>query len=317
MVVVSVAAGVVAVGGAGALFACFGMGAKRHMRKDTQVTTTIFLVRHGEAIHNIAEKNARRTSAAELEQLEPVGVTPGSEAYEEIVEGARQQILQSKSFSDAALSGKGLNEAKDACEYIEALCEAGAAAPSVVFVSPLERALKTACIVFPNHPDVRVSEDLRERMTGLPCDEPSPQPVIQKRKSFQFMVWEKMDRMKGGQVEDKSKLRDRTKEALLKLLEGKHTSIGIVSHKGFLRELERGPLGHPKATEFGNCEVRVYDVTLWTTGKMRVSRRYKNFLHKSLPHAKTSPASFQPRSTQSTSVFFGRQSAVFGTRAAT
>merc|ERR1719221_217117 len=40
-----------------------------------------------------------------------------------------------------------------------------------------------------------------------------------------------------------------------------HKAVAIVTHKGFLRELERGPLGQPEASEFANGEVRMYEVT--------------------------------------------------------
>jgi len=61
-------------------------------------------------------------------------------------------------------------------------------------------------------------------------------------------------------IEEKFMLRKRT-AGLGKLLQGTDAdSVCIVTHKGFLRELERGPLGQPQASEFSNCEVRVYDV---------------------------------------------------------
>ena len=36
----------------------------------------------------------------------------------------------------------------------------------------------------------------------------------------------------------------------------------ITGHKGYLRELERGPLGHSDAELFQNCELRVYRLVL-------------------------------------------------------
>ena len=62
--------------------------------------------------------------------------------------------------------------------------------------------------------------------------------------------------------EEKSDVRKRS-EQLLRLLHAEaewkhHESIAIVTHKGYLREFERGPLGRPDAEEFGNCEVRVF-----------------------------------------------------------
>ena len=68
-------------------------------------------------------------------------------------------------------------------------------------------------------------------------------------------------------IEDRAALRLRTSRLVDLLLDlpeagGGHQVLGVVTHKGFLRELERGPLGQPDATEFGNCEVRAYSLTL-------------------------------------------------------
>ena len=39
-----------------------------------------------------------------------------------------------------------------------------------------------------------------------------------------------------------------------------------MTHKGWLREFERGPLGRPNATEFGNCELRAFQLTIGEGG---------------------------------------------------
>jgi broad specificity phosphatase PhoE len=46
------------------------------------------------------------------------------------------------------------------------------------------------------------------------------------------------------------------------LAHSQHDSVVIVTHKGFLRALERGAFGQPHATEFQNCELRVYRFTM-------------------------------------------------------
>ena len=51
-----------------------------------------------------------------------------------------------------------------------------------------------------------------------------------------------------------------------------HSAIAIVTHKGFLREFEHGPLGRPQATEFGNCEVRVYRLELGAAEHLHITR---------------------------------------------
>mmetsp|Transcript_31666 Transcript_31666/g.76839 ORF Transcript_31666/g.76839 Transcript_31666/m.76839 type:complete len:175 (+) Transcript_31666:550-1074(+) len=63
--------------------------------------------------------------------------------------------------------------------------------------------------------------------------------------------------------EQKSELRSRTKSLFRMLGQAKTArSIAVVTHKGWLRELERGPFGQPDATLFRNCEVRFYTVTI-------------------------------------------------------
>jgi len=46
-----------------------------------------------------------------------------------------------------------------------------------------------------------------------------------------------------------------------------------VTHKGFLRELERGSLGQEHAVEFGNCELRVYEVHWKSDGEVEPNAR--------------------------------------------
>lgn len=62
--------------------------------------------------------------------------------------------------------------------------------------------------------------------------------------------------------EEKSMLRKRTKKLFNLLAETECRSICVVAHKGYLRELERGPLGKVNAELFKNCEVRVYRLQL-------------------------------------------------------
>jgi hypothetical protein len=65
-------------------------------------------------------------------------------------------------------------------------------------------------------------------------------------------------------IEDKSMLRERTKRLFHLLDETDSRSICLIGHKGYLRELERGPLGNADAELFENCEVRVYRLELVT-----------------------------------------------------
>ena len=63
-------------------------------------------------------------------------------------------------------------------------------------------------------------------------------------------------------TEDDGKLRERTAELLRMLAESRHDAVAVITHKAFLRGLERGPFRQDDAVEFRNCEVRVYSTGL-------------------------------------------------------
>lgn len=150
-----------------------------------------------------------------------------------------------------------------------------------------------------NGPAIRVKKELEERRTGLLCDTHSPVEQIRSRRTFlrfslsglslektlkttnegraggiesiqEGAVWED----KSGAVavfqgddadtpvEEKDMLRERTKKLFEMLAESNSRSICLIGHKGYLRELERGPLGKADARLFTNCEVRVYRLHL-------------------------------------------------------
>lgn len=270
---------------------------------------TLFLVRHGEALHNVEEKKVQKR--AEREAI-ATGLTKGSPEFAAYVEGARNQVLKDEAFRDAPLSPAGKAQALDALAEINQLLSRGLPEPTGILVSPLQRTLQTAAMIFPKHPNVHVREELRERRTGLPCDERTHADDVYNRDTFCFMSFDKLrclDRKKnrskstmpvlddsapdGGigskfgiisnndsivemvlELEGKNQLRDRTAQIAELLRDLGGDSLAVVTHKAFLRELERGPLGRPAATEFGNCEVRVYDVTLPTEGGILAKLRY-------------------------------------------
>jgi hypothetical protein len=66
-------------------------------------------------------------------------------------------------------------------------------------------------------------------------------------------------------IEDKDMLRERTKKLFDMLSLTNSRSICLIGHKGYLRELERGPLGQTDAELFRNCEIRVYRLELEMT----------------------------------------------------
>ena len=145
----------------------------------------LFAVRHGEAIHNVRESEARKS--AEVEALER-GIRNGSTELLAAKEEARNEALSDPLLHDAPLSDAGRQGAADAREAIMAFCnERGVPQPTLVLTSPLQRALQTAALLFPEHPNVVVREELRERRTGLPCDERSSIRIMSRRASFEWM----------------------------------------------------------------------------------------------------------------------------------
>jgi len=241
-------------------------------------TKILFLVRHGEALHNIEEQRARKLAEAEAEAF---GHTPGSDASKACAEAARRTVLEDERLMDAGLSDAGKVEARKAKAELEDLLKnaPGLPRPNGIYVSPLQRTLQTAAVLFPEHPGVHIREMLRERRTGLPCDERSPASAMIKRASFQHMSFTQLSLLDEScpdefEKEDDQTLRKRTKLLAEILFSVEDDSMCVVTHKAFLRELERGPLGRPEATEFRNCEVRVYSVSLLQDGDMEASLLY-------------------------------------------
>lgn len=261
---------------------------------------TLYFIRHAEALHNQLEKEAQ---AAALSLAVSQGHDPNSPYAKQVQEEARQAILKNDTIEDPPLSKLGEEEAKRAKTNLEQLIEVYSLPPvEEIWVSPLQRAMKTAATIFPEsskttsdkHPVIRVKKDLQERQTGLACDTHSSYKKLRNRMTFkQFSMSSlKLDEktMSGdlatcdsigedeavhdklreeeliskpsSYVEDASMLRERTKKLFSLLAETESRSIALIGHKGYLRELERGTLGYEDAELFKNCEVRVYRLQL-------------------------------------------------------
>jgi broad specificity phosphatase PhoE len=246
---------------------------------------TVYLIRHGEAIHNIQERLAKKQAGEEAEAL---GHARGSEAYKAACEVARKAVLKNEAFRDAPLSEPGIRQALSCRVELKKLAEGlGLEEPREVLVSPLQRTVQTAAAIFPDCPHVHVCTLLRERCTGLPCDECQPARNMCQRQSFAYMDWKNFviaddgpngefedSKIPASLLEDAAMLRLRTAEMGKQLRACSAKSICVTGHKGYLRELERGPFGRPLATEFETCEVRVYDVELPADGEMVARLRY-------------------------------------------
>eukprot|EP00930_Biecheleria_cincta_P016211 TRINITY_DN13277_c0_g1_i2.p1 TRINITY_DN13277_c0_g1~~TRINITY_DN13277_c0_g1_i2.p1 ORF type:complete len:257 (+),score=49.23 TRINITY_DN13277_c0_g1_i2:216-986(+) len=205
---------------------------------------------------------------------------------DEMIRQARESVLQNAGFKDAGLSEAGKEQARAAGAKVRALTTAafGLKRPEVMFVSPLQRTLQTAALM-DCCGDVHVRELLRERVTGFPCDTRSRVDELRERQTFGCMnfdhlnefhdlVHESLEHDALAHVEDKPKLRLRAAKVADLLLETEAESICLVTHKGFLRELERGPFGRPSASEFANSEVRVCWVAVSADGTMQADVAY-------------------------------------------
>lgn len=249
----------------------------------------LYLIRHGEACHNIAEKTAME--GARSDSLNE-GYGPQSPETLRRMEEARQDAIDDAKLTNCPLSDGGKDEAKSAKILLDNIIhDNNLPPPTEIIVSPLKRAKQTAEIVFPNHGNKRIRKEVRERLTGKPCDSKSVLWERRRRHSLKDLMrgsssdasvdddnprrlsisklascvclkkhvsmWTHVDAVE----EDNKMVRERIRTKLFALIEkSEHYSIALVTHKGTLRELERGPFGIDDAKEFDNCEVRVYRV---------------------------------------------------------
>lgn len=281
-------------------------------------TYTVYLIRHGEAIHNVVEKQAQNEAAQLCCKR---GLSCDDNETLQAMEEARKGVLRDPSFFDAAITELGRKEARSARIILTEYVKEGLPSPQEVLTSPLQRCLGTVEELFPDKcVDVRVEEDLRERLTGRPADNRYSSDVLEKR--FPRFDFERLrslsqanlsseclsaaetdvsdaisasgmgddfideSRMVGHEItmvpqfpvsfrlrtysslnadvelEDESCVQRRSLQVFKMLEESRSDSIAIVTHKGFLRALERGCFGISDSKEFKNCEVRVYRIQL-------------------------------------------------------
>mmetsp|Transcript_3972 Transcript_3972/g.6252 ORF Transcript_3972/g.6252 Transcript_3972/m.6252 type:complete len:316 (+) Transcript_3972:117-1064(+) len=144
----------------------------------------LYLIRHGEAEHNIEEKKAM--AEARRKAVEEEGLPEDDPKVAELVEAARKSVLNDEKLRDARLSDFGKHEAEEARQKLQNIVkEKFLPPPSYVLVSPLTRTLETCDIIFPDHNSIHVRGDLCERQTGKPPDTMSPVHSLSMRSSFQ------------------------------------------------------------------------------------------------------------------------------------
>lgn len=295
----------------------------------------LYLIRHGEAEHNIEEKKAM--DEARQKAMEEEGMAEDDPRIHERMEAARKAVLNDVLLRDAKLSAQGKIEAEKARDKLQQIIQDdnGLEKPDYVLVSPLTRTLETCDILFPDNHNIHVREEICERRTGKPPDTQSSVHRLSLRPSFQRFSMDTLEaaapasknRSNGTQKprlsrrcsagdkpnesssqeeptediptsrsqpeiflmsdelfngadqndphfteEDKAQLRARTETLFALLCEATSFSVAVVTHKAYLRELERGPFGHPEATQFDNCEIRVYRITMRDNKLVRAER---------------------------------------------
>ena len=242
---------------------------------------TLYLIRHGEAEHNVLEAEAQKKAREEAQKL---GLS--SEETLERMEEARKSVLNDASLMDAPLTERGHQQAKEASKKLkEMIAISKIHHPTEAMCSPLTRCLET-CKILLDDSDLKahIRPELSERRTLYPPDKPKPLDEILRftRDDDRFLITHleqlNPETIKNETVvrESKEMLRVRAKEMFHLLMECDHRHVLVVSHKGFLRELERGLLEIPASPLFENCEMRVYRV-IFTTGDRKLYHQERIF----------------------------------------
>lgn len=223
----------------------------------------VYLVRHAEAVHNVEEKRVRAQSL-----LLNISAKEAADA--------REEVLRRSNYRDASLSSDGQQQVRSAAQEFRNLLEmTHYPMPGVVLTSPLERTLQTSNLLFPDHPDIRAIEFLREKRTGRPCDERKPvATVIPSFPHVDFSHVQEADSQGSDGFCYREELREDDKVVglraakLLDMLRAQTCdAVAVVTHKAFLRALSKGPWARvldledrSLSAEFGNAEVRICEV---------------------------------------------------------
>ena len=233
----------------------------------------IYLVRHAEAIHNIKEREAVQEEIAK------------GELCTHRHEKARKKVLECPSLRDAPLSYQGTLEARRSSSQLSSLIKSGDSRykpPQIVFVSPLRRALMTATELFLSdenltgaHPTPRflAIEALREKRTGLPCDERCDVETL--KAEFPHVDFSDVERgLPAVPIgEDNVAVRERARaflEDILPLVQADF--VALISHKGWLRELRQALKGWVDEGRLKvDFDVHDWHQTLYHNAEIRVA----------------------------------------------
>ena len=159
-------------------------------------------------------------------------------------------INESYHIKDANLTLEGIEQSKKARRYLVNTNF------DVIYVSPLERTLETANIIFVNEKHkLKALEIIRERIEN-PCD--ARKNISEKQKNFKdidfSLVDSDKDLFKFESIEETSK---RAQKFINYIQKSNYKNICIVSHFAFIREL-CSLFG--KLVELDNCGIHILDI---------------------------------------------------------
>ncbi|MCJ1338970.1 hypothetical protein MMC09_004259 [Bachmanniomyces sp. S44760] len=201
------------------------------------VYKVLFLGRHGEGFHNVAERKY------------------GTEAWDTY--WSKLDGDGTLTWADAHLTETGIKQAHIAGHFwAEEIKEEKIPLPEGYYASPLDRCLTTATITFqgldsPAEYEFRpvVKELLREVNGVHTCDQRSPKSEIQRRHPkarFESSFTEKDELWQPDERETDAKVDERLKRLLDDVFENDHASfVSFTSHSGAIASILR-VLGHRK-----------------------------------------------------------------------
>jgi broad specificity phosphatase PhoE len=233
---------------------------------------TIYLVRHAEAEHNILEKEAvaRAIASGALDKCQQ--------------EEVRKSVLRNPSLQDSPLSSSGKLQAQKSYQHLQELLRKSSQEyksshkflpPQIVLVSPLRRSLMTATEQFYNlepRPRFVALEILREKRTGLACDERSPVAALERE--FPHVDFSNLSVSSSPDPgEDNELLRKRTRRFLDEVLVNVEDNyVAIVSHKGWLRELRHTLKSSVDSNQLQvDFDIKEWEETLYKNAEIRVA----------------------------------------------
>lgn len=221
------------------------------------VTKTVYLIRHGEASHNVAESAAQK-KAKRLSE----GFGLSVEQVNERMAQARRTVLDNDFYHDALMSERGERQAMELQTHMESLCQSGLPKPQAVVASPLRRTLQTMELAFPGEDVDKITADrVIEKRTGRPCDDLSPPEVIRELSPRVSMLDSAQDSDLPA-IESDADVQVRARRFLHWIRDQPYDVVAVVTHKAFLRNLELALLANWEhvecdPSEFSNAEVRV------------------------------------------------------------